>query len=393
MVIEKRKLSQIFFIIYLILVTGFFHLADKDGGRITDIGLCFGFVFLLVALRRFSYGGLRYRNIMLFALLLSITSALASTITTGQPFFMGLRPQRQYIVAWIMYLAISQEFTTDSDIQWLIKTIKACSYIQLTLYIVQFFLADRVVFLQIDILERYGTPRLYGSMVFISLHFLFALSEQIKSEKLLKQNVFDILLIISYIAFIRKGRMITIVFIGMVVVALMLWRGAKSNKIIILVVGLWLMSFYLTDAVIESFMSAISSNSAEASVLVRDSAKDYYLTKLMDNPIMGMGYINTDYPRAAKLAGIGQGYLVVDNGVYGYLYQYGILGGLWCAVVLLKLILDGIRMSKISEYLPLLFCIFSLLGMQSGHWISYMEESLMLVIVCFYSDYIHREFL
>lgn len=385
--IEKKTLMLYLFIAYMILASGAFYLIDGDALPITDIGFMVGFLFLACGCVRLRVKNMQYVWFAAFGILLSLTSSVAAYKMTGQSVFFGLRPQRQYILAWLLYFALVQVFDSRLIREKLIRSIRICAYIQLFLYFLQYLLANRIVFLNIIINERYGTPRLYGEFTFILLMFLISLSEQIASPTLIRRNVIEILATLCYIMFVRKGRMQTIVFIGLVVFALLKWKGAKTNKIFAFLILFIAAGFLLNDEIIELFMSAITNSSSESNVEVRSLARTYYLEKLADSPWFGMGFINSDYIPAAKMAGIYNGYLVVDNGIYGYLYQYGLIGLAWCLALLGKLLHDGWILAKVkNDYTLILYVIYVIVGAQSGHWISYFESTIIVVFMCFYAN-------
>lgn len=387
-VVNKHKRVCIYLFMFLAMSCQFFYLIDDDILPAGDIGLLIGLMFLASIMIYRVKGYYSYAIIAVGAILLAFTSAFQSNQLNGQSIWLGLRPQRQYIFCWLLYFVLSKALyigkLEKSDI---VSIIRAGAYIQLFLYILQFFVGETHMFLDIMVNYRYGSLRLYGSTFFIDLLYIFSLSEMIDHTKLKKRNVFEITIALLYIVLIRKGRMISLCYIAVLMLALLVWKGASYKKILIFAGICTVAGVLLSDEMIEYFLQALNGSQGDVNVVIRESAAAFYLNMLREHPVLGGGYVNTTYAPAARMAGINYEYYFADNGFIGYLYQYGILGGIWNLLLFLKLAFDGIKMVKEErDYAIVLLLIYTLMGIKSGSWISYYFESFRWVIMCAIAD-------
>lgn len=209
----------------------------------------------------------------------------------------------------------------------------------------------------------------------------------IKQSKVRKRNIFEVVVALLYIVFIRKGRMISLCYITVFMLALLVWKGAAYKKVIVFIGICIITGMLLSDEMIEYFLQALNGSQGDVNVVIRDSATSFYLNMVEKHPVLGGGYVNTTYEPAAHMAGIQYEYFFVDNGLVGYLYQYGLLGGIWNLLLFLKLARDGIKMIKEErDYTIALLLIYTLMGLKSGAWISYYFESFRWVIMCAFAD-------
>ena len=62
---------------------------------------------------------------------------------------------------------------------------------------------------------------------------------------------------------------------------------------------------------------------------IRAQGRELYLESLTHHPIFGCGYPHEDCIAACNAAGFNQGIYLVDNGIFGFAYVYGLLGVGW----------------------------------------------------------------
>ena len=90
----------------------------------------------------------------------------------------------------------------------------------------------------------------------------------------------------------------------------------------------------------------------------------------MKHPILGGGYPSNFYQPARYAAGIDQLIYLYDNGIFGFMYIYGIIGLIWLVSLWAKILKDGSYIQKqYSEMLFLLYPFFFIITcMNELHW-------------------------
>jgi hypothetical protein len=372
----------------MIFSDGFFSLFDPNIVPITDIGLLIGICIACYSMLyrrkiRYTYGGCA-----IFAIILSLTASIQCWIITGQNIILGLRPQRMYILCWLFYFVLLKLIIIEKlYIQNIVKIIRYSGYIILLLYIIQFLIGENYMFLNVKFNYRYGTIRLYGSTLFVDLLYIISLSEIVKGKRIKLKNLIEFIIIMLYVIIIRKGRMMLFSYLAVFILSLLLWKGASYKKIIIFLLALFGVSLIINDEMIGYIMQAFTNSSNDENVIIRISAVKYYFEMLKQHPILGGGFVNTTYSAAAEMAGVTKNYYFVDNGFLGYLYQYGLLGGLWNIFLYSKLIKDGIKLIRLeNDYFVFLYVFFSLLGIRAGIWNFYYFSTFKIVLTCIIVD-------
>lgn len=151
------------------------YLLDDTAFHTSDVAVILEIAFIAyVAIKGGYKGKSRYQILMLMPIVLMFTSSYSAHLHYGQPLWYGIRAQRAWISAMLMYFPISGLIRNKKiSINNIAKILDRMIFVYMILLIVQFFLGSSVAFLHLSISSRFGSARLYASTYFIVLHLFF----------------------------------------------------------------------------------------------------------------------------------------------------------------------------------------------------------------------------
>ena len=119
--------------------------------------------------------------------------------------------------------------------------------------------------------------------------------------------------------------------IGYLIIILFLvfkWKPRKAYYKVLAILGVIVaIAGVIVSDVFQSTINTILSN--EDTLAIRSIGREWYLNSLIKHPILGCGYPHEDCRAACEAAGFTRGIYIVDNGVFGFAYIYGLIGVLW----------------------------------------------------------------
>ncbi|MFS0603737.1 hypothetical protein [Peribacillus frigoritolerans] len=188
------------------------------------------------------------------------------------------------------------------------------------------------MFLKVLYNYRYGTIRLYCDTAYMTLLVTFATVKFMNKEKILK-NAFFIIAILAFIFIVNKGRSSSIILLLTVALIIFLSKSKLIYKISVMTIACFVgLYVFLQTETIQEFIAIIFQNADDFTYNVRLQSQQYYMSKLSSTSgawVFGFGYPNTTIPNSMAATGAYLGYLLADNGIYGFLFCYGLLGGIW----------------------------------------------------------------
>ena len=221
MVIQKSKAgysAYIFLIMALSLNMMYLLPSDFHLGILTlrfiSIIVNFGFYFLVVCKCGVSSKIKKIDGWSLTAIILVIIGTITAYFTYNQPIFSTFLIQIYIFSYTILFVPIrkliDQGILSGNSIK---KIVYAFGITLLALFLLQYFLQDKLLFLQVTKIERYGGSRFYLDSAYLALLVAIALSEIVKKKTI----VFNLLIIVatvfvgwlfSYTAFGKHCRMV-----------------------------------------------------------------------------------------------------------------------------------------------------------------------------------------
>lgn len=329
----------------------------------------------------------RFGICILFTLVLMLTSSLQSGLLYNQSILLGIRPQRYWITWAMSYFPLRKlmylDYITFDDLKGLLYKI---GILELILYTGQYLLAEKIVFLHVYSYSTYSTSRFYFSNVLLCL-VLFMRLNDIFNKQNVKRNIFFIAWIILDIIQIGKMRMTFIAVSTAILLGIIMWRRGGNYKILsvfVIAIGVGLVS---GSEVVQSILPALNGTGRSDTLEIREIGRNFYLDVIRNHPILGGGYINTQWKPAYIASRQSEGITWVDNGIFGFMYFYGGIGLAWVMVLFGKTLSLGRRVkNNMNEYAYLLTPIYWLIAMVSeAHWyfISFM---VFVLLICLMED-------
>ena len=97
---------------------------------------------------------------------------------------------------------------------------------------------------------------------------------------------------------------------------------------------------------------------------IRDVARKLYYSRILSSPknlLFGYGYLISSYSDVVRFAGAQKELYIVDNGIFGFIYSYGVLGAVFIATLFFKSMKLALRFcKKRGELLPFMFILLNI---------------------------------
>lgn len=324
----------------------------------------------------------RFKWVMAFSIILVLLSSIQSYRLYGQEIGLGIRPQRYFLVWALSYFPIrklmANEILSYEKVERLIYKI---GITEIVLYLTQFVLKNTVTFLAVKKNNVYSSTRYYISTVLLCLLIFICLDKIFRKEKIVF-NSFVIASAMVVILAVGKMRLNFISVAGAIIIGVVLWRKGGSVKMLFVILGVIFAAAISNTEVIQSILPAINRTGKIDTLAIRDIGREFYLQTVYEHPILGAGYINTQYHPAYVAARAGEGISWVDNGIFGIVFFYGGMGFLWIISIFGKIYKYAFKLLKKSVYLFFVMPLYWIIGcVNEAHW--YWSNFLVLVLfVC-----------
>lgn len=333
--IKTSMYSMLLFIILLINFNFFYFFKSSDkiiGIQIKDITFLIEMFFVafvcVLNIKKFLSFKYSYGLLISCVLILAITGSYAASNNYGQPFLMGIRANRLWISSLFMYFPISYLIKSKKySINKLLNVLYGFSYIYLIICTMQYFLASKSIFLKASYNFTYGNIKFYfdeSLVVFLAIISLMNLYRKIN----IKDTVF-VVWTFFFLGIVTKYRATLMALVIATFVTIFLSRGKIQKKLLLIaVIAIAVYLFFTSDTQLaQSLISAF--NGQDSSFNTRDIGRNFYLENIKGHYFLGRGYINIEWPNAYSQGGVSRGIYYVDNGLFGILFYYGLVGITW----------------------------------------------------------------
>lgn len=336
-----------------------FYLVDSSVVPTSDIAVVLEFLFFVYVYIKGGMKGIsRYRYLMLFPLVLMLTSSFAAHANYGQPLLYGIRAQRAWIMAMLTYFPISgllrnRKLRVQQLIQMLEKVI--CVYIVLILF--QYALGNTFLFMHVQNSIRYGSIRLYTSTYFILLLYFIHLWKILDGQTIKLVNVFVIASTLSICLFVQKSRMGIVALLLTTTFAVLVTRFS-GRKLAAFTVGLAAIGVFIISPYGQILLDSIFGSSAsDAGTVIRETGRAFYIEETLSSwkfALFGSGYANMDWGATVIGTRYSEGLYYNDNGIIGLFFYYGFLFIAWMAAVYFRFLSDAWKGKTVGCFLYLL---------------------------------------
>ena len=381
----KIKKNKLILLIVVLLSTRFFYLLPeyffKSYISCENISVGIAFLWGIATLFSSKRYKIRYKywGLTCYILLLVFTSAFqGASLYSGQSIISGLTLQKQFICAVFLYFPITKEIKLNRmSFQDIVDICFWCSCAHMFVYFVQYFAGSNHMFLSC----YYTTPamdsrvvrlRLYGSCYTVSFSLIFAIDELLSDVKIGKvKNMFFVIAATAFNFVILQGRSNIVGTVAVILGTVILKRKTNNKKFIIMLAAFFAIYYVWDSGYLQGIVNEYITTTGDtySTIAVRIRSQEYYLSILNEHPMFGGGYADTSVPNAALLSGYSQGYYIGDNGIYGFLFRYGLSGLLWAIPMFISFVYNGFRLRMRGSVVVLTKFLLILVGIvNSASW-------------------------
>lgn len=305
----------------------------------------------------------KWNLFMICPFILAVLSAYAGTITYGQPFIKGFVSQREWLGCMVMFFPISTWLEKKYiNLEGLKKTVYFSCIIMMFIYILQYFLGEHLVFTYTISSERYGEARYFFETAYLILLSGITIDNIVSLQKknYEKKHVFGKVVFIATVFFVlavvMKGRMLTISAVISLLLSLLLLKIGRTKKIILVFCLMIATTMFLFSDIASDAIGTLQGTSSENDTLsVRNAGREYYMDIWSDNTysiIFGCGSPNLHWKYAQEVTnpywkkGGSAKFYLIDNGIFGEIFIYGLCGLLWFIIGVVLSIRQSFRIYK-----------------------------------------------
>lgn len=409
MKVKKRNFITYFFFFTVIALENFSWLIPVDlyiiPGiiKFSDIGVISAIIWSLCVFVKYIYSkrNSNYRPIIWPALffIVAIVSSFSAKKFFGQSLAMSFRQVRYLLVCFVYFYAIFICLRVRSIKKEDVYTIiKFQALIECLLYILQTFLIDQVEFIHVGATFEYTNIRLRVSFLMPLIFMYISLDAYMKGENK-KKNIIYFLLGAYVLIGVCQHRAPSIIMICTWCIAFILWKKGTSKKFLVFVVGtITIVAFVSSSEIMQQAIGVVFKGSSKGDTLtIRQLGRMYYFQRLKDYNawITGFGQANINCDKAYIASGALNYIYMVDNGIFGFLYCYGIIGIIWIIsffVNLFKMSLYLLKKCKCYHFL--LYILFEVGNMYMGlHWFYYYTAPFIIYIALLNWEYYENKIL
>lgn len=328
----KIKTIYLFLLCVIIFLSqNCFHLWKTGDGAIEATDICFVlcfFVLIYILIRYFRCErGMRYKWEMLLAACMVFSSAVQSFRLYGQPFVKTILSQRMFLIYILMYFVVSicikKIILNTESIK---KMIFYFGFSCLVLYVIQFLLREKVLFLDAGVGVRYGRIRFYFQSLLLCIFYFMQLNKFLNG----KRRFFPVVCMFGVlfdIVFIQQYRLSFVGILLATSIGVVYCRYNRQRK------GIYLLTGFCACVVILNFdfiqEAIVSLLSGSETMEIRMVGRQLYMERILENPFLGGGYIDFNWTRSLEMSGYTQGIYLSDNGILAFIFMYGFPGLIW----------------------------------------------------------------
>ena len=388
MSLKIRKTTVLYFVLFVMADHCLWLLSGNVQSKVNE--LCWIIIFALFLFKfintnfsqLFNKQKYQFGRIILFTVIMGIYSTLQSYYLHGQSLIQGILPQRFMIGGFFLYFILMKYINEKKyGMKNIEKIFLTIGYCELILYISQYFLINKIQFLQINYTMRLGEIRMNLGAIGVPYVIFYSLN-QLFGEKKSWKSIVSIAMGIFYVVVIAKTRIALLAYIISIIGGFMMWKKGGKKKIVIFFLLLTLI-VVLTQTELFSYLTD-GLKGIDLSTQTRQLGRAY-LKKILSHPILGCGYINTNNVAASRYAGIysiSTGIIAwVDLGVYGLTFFFGIVGLVWFLVLYGKLAMRSYKIGctgKQTYWMYMLYII--VVSPNSTGFLWYISSTIAFVI-------------
>ena len=393
----KINITHILLFLVIFSLERFFYLVDssayiiKNVFKISDLSFIFGGLFFIwVQFKCRKKAEYQHKNIIMLLFIAFIISSIIAKGLFMQPISVGIRSVRLQILSLLLYFPIKKALDNNLiEKRDLIKLIYIISTIELAIFTLQFLLANKYSFTYVDLTEiRGNSTRIRFSYLLPLIAGCLSFNKVL--DKSNKKRLLHLLYVI-WTAFlligICKHRTPSIILLLSFSCTFIMWKRSLGHKAVIAIfISLIMIPLLMNSNFVVSTIESLTNKSSRNNTLtIREEGQKYYLDRLLEKPIcllFGYGFPNENYNQAVLASGQQYYYYIVDNGLMGFIYMYGIYGGIILITLYIKNFIYSIKIVKEkSNYSYFNYSVFEIGNVYIGlHWFYYYTIPYILML-------------
>lgn len=319
-----------------------------------------------------------------------ICSAYAANKYFGQTYGMSIR-QYRYMLAcfWVYYcahIAVSTEKLKINDIYLIIKVQAS---IEIALFLAQYLLASKIVFIYAGMDSRYGSVRLRVSYLLALIFMYICMNDLLHNKKMIK-NLIGVLGGALILMVVCKHRAPSLIMLATFVIAYVLWKKGFSAKLFIGIILIVIaVSFLANSTMMQDIIDILVKGTGYQNISLRTKGREYYFLQLIRSPWFGFGNPNSNCKNAVLASGQQFNYYIEDNGIFGFLYCHGVLGVFWLVLFFASILKQSVVLFKAqNKYHFLLYFLYEIGNLYMGmHWFYYYTLPFILILILLNKEY------
>lgn len=356
MKINRIAVTKLLIIILLILCEKCFYLINIDNLYSTFIFLN---TLVLIIVMYFPERKIKLKSnerfmyyFFILSIFIAVVAAIRANMVYNQPYLMSLVRLRTFFIV-LLYFPIKKFINNKKErIDFIFTVIMRISNIAVVTYFIQYLLANNVVFLQVKIGSRFSSMR-FRFEEFLSIIAFFMVCSAFLKAKLYSDKILNgILLVIYFIYYIDiiKGRLQIIGLVVGLFAFLFIFYRSKIKIFIYMLVAI-LIFLIIPIPIVNIYIDSIKSDlnrETGNTLTIRESGRKLYIEHLdkHNSYMWGDGIVNDNWEEAALESGLRNYIYMVDNGIFGVIYYFGIIGAIWCLLLYSKLLLNSYKCLK-----------------------------------------------
>lgn len=269
-----------------------------------------------------------------------VTSAVAAFFFYDQNILSGVLTQRAFLIIFFMIFPIRAQIKHNIlTFEVILKIVSLVATLEATLLLIQYFLGENYYFLAVSYTMRYGSIRILITTIYMYIAAMYALIHLLKKENML-QYCMILLVITAYIFLVNKGRQVYVEYVFILGIVFLFSEAQLKVKLVLGAIGaIFGGGYVLQSGVMQDLINIFVNGGYDQNLSYRLNAQSFYITTLNENPmawLFGYGMGNSTLENSQIATGATQGFLLADNGIFGFLFSYGLVGLAWYASILFK---------------------------------------------------------
>ncbi|MGJ3767730.1 O-antigen ligase family protein [Limosilactobacillus mucosae] len=396
--LDNKNLTTIGLLVTIIAMENFFYLIPSDlyiigGIKYSDIGLIFAWLWMLYEFIHFNFRfDKRESTIPILFYLIILLSSISGEYLLGQPILLTIRQNRYLLTCMALYyIVLNSMYFGELDKRDITKIFVYIAVAESVLYITQYFLGANIKFLNIAVDTRYGSARLRSDYLFILIFMYFCLGRLMSKKKYIFISLIGLMNGVYIMMVVVKNRAPVLIMLLTFLIAYLLWNADISKKVSVLFLLILVGVIFYHTSIIQDSINTIKYGDAigTQNTAIREVGRRYYLQKIQQSPLLGYGEPNINYGPAYSESGANFNIFLADNGIFGFLYCHGLIGGIWLVLLFVQMFKQAFSLLKEkNEYVFILYSSFEFLNLYMGmHWYYYYALPFVLFLCILNYEY------